>query len=800
MRNRLLNVTAALLLSSATVALAQADKKTTPPPAADPASSIDVGVRGTSVTGDYARFMRYQDLRTGANVNLDLNLSNGSRVFQVTGANVGYRDQSWNADYANAKLKLNAFFDGVPTNYGMKGLTSTPWTESAPGVWTLDASARQQVENKTAAGVLCAPGLAATATCNGLTATTVLGYPSVFRSLAKSYDIQSLRNSFGADLTYALAKDVDLGVRFQSSTKSGTQPFGMAFAFNEAYELPLSLDNRTNDFGVDVAWTGSGSLLRLAYERSQFKQHIASVTFDNAVRSTDYNDGQAVDMTGNGPWDPSGYSNGNTAARGRFAMPPSNTLDVFSATGMAKLPMHSSINASVAFSTSKQNDALIPWTINPVIANAATYAFYPGLGALPRSSTQAEMDGLNAVFNFNARPAPWASLALRYRYSDRKDRMPQFVSDSTVRFDSVPEQGIVAPAAYATEEWSSTRQTVSGDLTFTPVPFTALKLGFVNDTYEPTMRAFHSLADNTIRATFDTVGNQYLSFRAMIDRTRRTGSGFNEEAITEGGAQAQLRMFDDAERTRDRRTFLVTLSPVPQVDVTASYAFGKDVYDEEEQYFGLLNNKNTSANVGVTFTASPKFIVGVTYGQDKYTSFQVSRTANPFSGVAGAYESWVDANRDWNLSDTEKVNNVDFFVELPRALRNTDISFNYVMSDSNNQYLLGGPRIGALQNNSILTTGDTKPCATGLTSCFEQNPAVTNKWQRAVFNLTYDVSRRMAIGVNYWYEKLEISDFATINQPGTQTPRIDYFGSITTGYGNRPYKGNTVFGRVIVKF
>ena len=61
------------------------------------------------------------------------------------------------------------------------------------------------------------------------------------------------------------------------------------------------------------------------------------------------------------------------------------------------------------------------------------------------------------------------------------------------------------------------------------------------------------------------------------------------------------------------------------------------------------------------------------------------------------------------------------------------------------------------------------------------------------------------------YEKFDVQDFATINTGGSQTlptstltqsdqPRIDWWGSLLTGYGNRPYKGNTGIVRVFYMF
>ncbi|MCX6544577.1 MAG: MtrB/PioB family outer membrane beta-barrel protein [Acidobacteria bacterium] len=804
MRNRVMTVTAALLLASATLAMAQTEQKKTPPAA--PATTedtvslgtIDFGVRGISVTGDKARFMRYQDLRNGANINLALGKQTSTHEFSLNGSNLGYKDENINASFVNKMVNVTAFFDQLPLNYGLDGMTRTPWVESSKGVWTLDAAARAAVEAKTATGVLCAPGLAATATCNVSTAAAVLGYPSIYRNLAKPFDITAQRDTFGFGVGIAAAKDVDVDVTFQSAKKSGNQPYGMSFAFNNANELPMSLDNRTNDYGFGVSWGGAHGMVRLAYDRSVFTQNIASVTWDNPIRATDWNDGQAIDGV-NGPWDPSAYSNGNGPARGRIAMAPSNTLDMMSATAVAHhLPAHSTFNASVSFGSSKQNDAFIPWTINPVIANSATYAWFPGLASLPRSSAQAQMDIINAVFNFTSRPAPWAGVTARYRYSDRKDRMPQFVSDSTVRFDGVPEGGIATPLLYETEALNATRTSLNVDATFTPIPFTAIRFGMGNEKYEHSARAFAVLNETTIRSSIDTVGNQYVQVRAIFERSRRVGEGFDEAAIPDGGGQPASRWYDDADRTRDRGTLLLTISPLAYLDITGSYASGNDKYDEAEQAFGLLSNKNTSTNAGITVTPNSQVAFGANYGQDTFNSLQRSRTANPFSGVAGAYESWNDPNREWSLATDEKVKNFDLFLDLFKLIPNADLRFAYTYSDSNNSFIHGGPRITALLTNAILTPGDTKPCATGYTSCFEPLPNVTNKWQRLTADAKIFVNKRVDLGVSYWYEKLDVSDYAAINN-ADGTPRIDYLGALTTGYGSRPYKGSTFFGRVIVK-
>ena len=204
--------------------------------------------------------------------------------------------------------------------------------------------------------------------------------------------------------------------------------------------------------------------------------------------------------------------------------------------------------------------------------------------------------------------------------------------------------------------------------------------------------------------------------------------------------------------------------------------------------------------------------MGGDYGYEKFDAFQASRTANPFSGVPGAYESWTDPNRDWNVANDEKVKTFTAYLNLLDVLKKTDIRATYEYSDSDQGFVHGGPRITAMTNNSILTPGDARPCPTGVSNCFIPLPNVTSTWQHFTVDVRHNVSKKLGLGLTYWYEKFDIADYATINTAGpqtlprtdlgpqTSTARIDWLGSINTGYGNRPYTGSTVFVRMFYMF
>jgi hypothetical protein len=250
---------------------------------------------------------------------------------------------------------------------------------------------------------------------------------------------------------------------------------------------------------------------------------------------------------------------------------------------------------------------------------------------------------------------------------------------------------------------------------------------------------------------------------------------------------------------RTKGTLIVQLTPNDKWDLGLSLATGKDEYKGEGHAFGLLDNSNTSYNFTLTFYPTDKVTLGGNYGSDKFSSLQKARNANPFSGVAGAYESWNDPNRNWQLDNDETVNSAGVYLDLAKAFPNTDIRFSYDYSNSDNAFVHSGPRITELLTNTPLTTGDAKPCATGFTSCFIALPNVTNTWNQMKVDVKHMFTPTFGMGFGYWYEKFEVTDFATTDvTPGT--PRMDPLGMISTGYGNRPYSANTTMLRMIFKF
>lgn len=779
MRKLIIGTIALGLASLAFTGTALAQQTTTTAPAFK--GTLDFGYRGSSVDGDKARWERYRDLRDGLASKVQVGKETDQYGFTLDAGNIGYHDQKYTLAYNNyGKVKFTAYWDSIPLNYAYN--TMTPWRDAGNNVWTLDAALRTQVQNKVA-GVL---GIGSTA--------AHYNQASIFRSIAQVFEMKARRDTFGAALKYRLTDVLSANLAFSSTKKSGNMPYGMAFAFNDANELPMSIDNRTNDFSAALEWAkASTGMARVAWDASWFTNNFDSVLWDNPLRATNYDSGKLATSTTSGPWDNSGYSNGNGPAQGRMSLPPDNSMNTWSFLGMYKMPGHSTINGQFALITMKQNDNLIPWTTNALLTTPAVYKYFPGLATL-RQTAEAEVKGKAAVVNFNSRPNKYFGFDMRYRYNDHKNQSEEFMSDSNVRFDSVPEF-----VTSETEHFNIRRNTFEMGASFSALPNSTVKFGYIFDDVKREGRAYSNMADYTFRASIDTYGNQYVMLRGVYEITKRIGDGFSEASIEEGGAQGGLRFYDEADMDRTKGSLVLSITPTQKMELAAVFAQGKDEYKGEGHYFGLLNNDNTSYTLNLNFYPTDQIAFGGNWGREKFESTQRSRNANPLSGVAGAYESWTDPNRDWNLDNDETVNTWGLYMDLIQALKNTDIRFTYDFSDSDQAFVHYGPRIDALRGNLILTTGDSKPCATGITSCFEALPNVTNKWQQAKVDVKHMITPKVGLGFGYWYEKFDVTDFATTNL-ADGSPRIDPLGAITTGYGNRPYKGQTGMVRLIVVF
>ncbi|MCM3881963.1 MAG: MtrB/PioB family outer membrane beta-barrel protein [Vicinamibacterales bacterium] len=802
MRIRLITTFAALLLVSAKLAQAQTPPTRPAPPAVPAVGFIDFGFRGGPVDGDEARFERYRDLRPGASTLFGMDKNTEKYRFGANAYNMGYRDQRYSADYTNGKVSASGVYTSIPLNY----LYDAPmaWQGDRDGRFTLDTSARRAVQGPTfapadgtAVGVPCAPGSGPT-TCNATTASAAIANRSIYNQLLRPDDMQVLRSIVGVQLNYVATPALGIDVDFSTTGRNGSMPWNASFAFNNVNQLAAPIDQRNNELKLGTEWVNPKGMFRLNYWGSFFENSNQTLTWDNPLFATDYNNGLTPPS---GPYDPSGYSNGNGPAFGQEALWPSNTLNSFGATGMYKALPKTTVNGNVQLTYMRQNESLLPWTLNTSINNPAVLAVYPGLRALPRASAEAAVNGVNALVNFTSRPLRYLTIQGRYRYNEHANNTPHFDSRQYVRFDAAPGELADDPLTPQVEGFSEyyhiARKNFDVNGTFRLQDFGSLRVGYANELFDREGRGFSEVSENTFRLAYDATLVNIVTIRTSLDSGRRRGDGYILSGIDyesgPAGTQPGLRYYDEADRDRTRGALVFSVNPVSMASVFVQFSTTRDTFLADEsipagrEQFGLLSQDMTAVVGGVDINPNDMAHLGVSYGRDKFDTLQKSRNANPPPDP-----TWTDPLRDWTLDNNEVVNTfMAYFDLVGLAESKADLHFSFERNDSDNAFTYGGPRIAQLQ----------------AANTFIPLPNVINDWNRFTVDLKYYLTKSVGLGVGYWYEKQNVTDWNTIDSNGpvgftaaTGTPRIDWLGGLMTGYGNRPYEGQTAFVRLLYRF
>ena len=671
------------------------------------ANFVDFGVRGTSYSSgsDAARFQRYRDLRTNRPVLDGLRYTNltEARGFSVRADHVGFYDQRYRASYNNyGKLKVSFDYNQIPLFYSRD--TATLFSTESPGVLRIDDAIQSGIENKLT------------------TAANVVGQ-------SKRFDLRDRRNVLSVAMTYSLVPQLDWHLSLKNTTKTGSQPWAGTFGFSDAVELAVPLDTRTTELGTALEWANTRGMARVGYDGSFFHNNVQSLVWDNPLRLTD---------SATGP------------SQGRMSLWPNSNMNSASMTGALNLPGHSRATGYVSLGSWSQNDALVPFTINTAL---------PAI-PLDRASADAEARITAMTYSFTSKPTTMLWVNARYRSYDFDNRTPEFHVANTVTYDTS-----VAALGEGTTAYSIGRRTFDADASLTPTRFAAFRAGYTREQIKQTFRSFDTTTEDTVRLSADATGVSWLTVRAVYEHARRVGTGLDEQALDDIGEQVSLRQFDISDRTSNRFSGLVQLTPWAAFSINGTAAIGKE--ERPRSAFGLRSNDNHAYSVGADYVPKDAVSLGLSYTYEKYDALQQSRQANP--GV-----QFDDPRRDWTTDSGDLAHTLAASMDLLKVFSKTDVRFAYDYSHARSLYVYG------------LTPDSTLPPVVQL-------PAVTNTFTRGTIDVRYYLTRHLAAGGAYWYDKYSVDDFAVNPQTINALAQPSF---LLIGYLNRPYTANTLIGRL----
>jgi hypothetical protein len=246
------------------------------------------------------------------------------------------------------------------------------------------------------------------------------------------------------------------------------------------------------------------------------------------------------------------------------------------------------------------------------------------------------------LLRVTSRPANWVWLNATYRYYDFDNRTPPFAVPQRVNYDSA----IVDSTVTETEALSFSRRFFEAEASFTPwARGGAFRLGYGHEAVDRTFRLFEQTTDQSIRLSYDVTSLNWATLRAAWLHSTRTGSGLDEEVLSDIGEQVSLRQFDISDRTRNQGTLLVTFFPSSTLSVNASAGAGTD--DRPDAQFGLTDTTFGAYSARVDVVPRDGVAFGLSYAYETYGSLSRSRQANP--GV-----QFNDPTRDWSTDGDEQ--------------------------------------------------------------------------------------------------------------------------------------------------
>ena len=663
--------------------------------------SIAAGVQAVGETERSSKFTEYRDVPRGFFLQfLNLDLSKGSRYFYLSVMNVQQADERIKAGLGDyGKFKLDFGYDKIPHRFSFDGATS--YVEKTPGVFTLNDVIRSAAE-----------ALVPTGTSTNIAAARTL--VSTFLTSAAPIDLGLQRKTATLDFAYTPSVPFSFNVAGSYETRGGNRPYGTPLGFSNAIELPEPIHYKTTNLDTSLEYHKKWGTVRAGFAASIFDNDVQTLIWDNPYRITDSTYASA-------------YSAGNGTARGRMALWPSNDALKFYLSGSFKPLKAARISAAVSYGMFNQNEKLLPFTINtaipasdPLAANALS---------APRETAMAKANITSLDLTLSSRLHKSVYLTAGFRYYDFANKIEELdIPDGYTRLDQVWEA-----IPIAVEPYSFTRSRLFGDLTFNLLKNTSLRVGYSLygvRRHEGTHETEKNKTDEgTFKVSVDSNPSDWLTLRVSYLNSKRDWS--LDDTWYAYIPTFNFKRYFEASRNRQAVNALVGLTPIDNLDIQLTYAFGRDDYPKSD--YGLTRDDFDMYGVDLSYAFTKNQSLFVYYTHELYDADQASRQS-------GATFSENPAD-DWtaNLKDTVDTFGAGQTIELLADKLNFDLSTSYSKA-AGSSFLFSPP-------------GGAPDAALNFT-----DPLDTTAWWTVQASFKWKMMKNLFVVLGYWYEQYDLKD------------------------------------------
>jgi MtrB/PioB family decaheme-associated outer membrane protein len=427
--------------------------------------------------------------------------------------------------------------------------------------------------------------------------------------------LQTERERAGASFSFHPARRWEISGFARHEEKEGVKDLGATFEFSQAAILPVPFKYTTDEFGLNLGYSGKRFQSRLSYSASLFKNDQEAVVWDNPF----------VD-----PASPTG--------QGRMAEAPDNQLHQLGLILGYQLTDSTRIGARLSRGILTQDQDYLPYTINPT------------LGAdLPAANLNGEVNTTLASVELNARPLPRLRLDASYTYSDRDNQ-----SGTNVYHYVSTDLSQLPDAQRRNRPYSYKQNLLRLKAAYRFPKRVTLSLGYDDDSMERTYTSVEETQDATLWAKLKLRPFSSLEASLKVSHAERDASDFTplseiDSLLDNPDANyvnnPLMRAHNMADRSRDKIGFGLAYTPIDRLSIGLDLDSFEDDY--EEMVLGLRKAEGLTYTLSLSYTLSEHLSGSAFYSSDELSSDQ--RGSEKFI-VDDPDSFWVAA--DENLTET----------------------------------------------------------------------------------------------------------------------------------------------------
>ena len=426
--------------------------------------------------------------------------------------------------------------------------------------------------------------------------------------------------------------------RTREGLRSQSLPFGQEGDYPVGIFFPQKVDYESNEIASSIGFANARLQWNVGYTFSAFTDHITSTTVPNPFSRS----------LGT-PW-PAGIFAGYPNAIGQYSSPPDSSAHQFLANAGYMITPKTRLTARLSYTLQNQNDAFLPYTINPYLSAPTP---------LPRTLLNGSIRKTYLLLGLTSQPLDRLDVSASYTFDDRDNRSPMDVYNYIA--NDVQNQFSLTPGASRyirlNLPHSFTFHTAKAEAKYRFAPRVSLALGYTGDFQYRTNQQAAYTGEHALKAkllgTFDSasgwISYSYADRRgsryndALAWNLSHTQAYLNASVNNRSIEHPDLRKYHLANRTRQEAKTGMTFDVTRAISMNVSGGYGATTYPDS--LLGLTRSKSLLLDADVSYVIEKNVTASAYYTFERILSRQNGYILGN-GNLTNAAQEWQTGNRD----------------------------------------------------------------------------------------------------------------------------------------------------------